>query len=134
MAKYGCKGTVLLQSVSSSYVAVAQVLSIDISGEESETFDSTSLDGGVYKTYAPTGFTEPGDISGELFYDPALTSHTNLTGLAAAPVATNFKVTYADAAPTSIISSCVGFGFDKKIAINDGLKMSFKLKRSGAPT
>ncbi len=52
-AKVKSKGTALLQEISSVYTAIPQVTSIDISGEKGETYDSVTLDGGVFKTKNP---------------------------------------------------------------------------------
>ena len=49
MAIVICKGTVYKQTISASLTAVAQVISLDESGAEAQTFDSTTLDGGVHK-------------------------------------------------------------------------------------
>jgi len=132
--KIKSKGTALLQSISSVYTAIPNILSIDISGEASETYDSTTLDGGTYKTKDGTGYVEPPEISFEFFWDPDDTVHTAFAGLVATPVNTNFKVTYTDSTPTSHIYNGVGFGIDKKVAPADGLKATGKVTTSGAPT
>lgn len=134
MAKLKSKGTTLLQSVSSVYVAIAQLSSIDVSGEKSETFDSVTLDGAVTKTKDPTGYVDPATIKAEAFWDPALTSHVNYQSLVRAPVATNFKVTYTDSGPTSEIYSGTGFGLDKKASPGDGLKGTLEIVTSGNVT
>ena len=79
MAKVKCKGTVLQQEISSVFTAVAQVISIDIGETKTETWDSTSLDTGVGKTKSQTGYAEPGDVSFEIFFDPALAGHQAIT-------------------------------------------------------
>ncbi|HSG60852.1 MAG TPA: hypothetical protein VLA24_05385, partial [Pseudomonadales bacterium] len=82
MTKVVSKGTVLQQEISSVFTAVAQVISIDQSGAESETFESTTLDtSGAGKEYAQTGYTEGGSLSFELFYDPALAGHQAISDL-----------------------------------------------------
>lgn len=134
MAKVRSKGTALLQSIASVYTAIAQVKSIDITGEKSETYDSTTLDGGAYKTKDPTGYVEPCVIKADIFYDPALAGHQAYTSLVATPVATNFKVTYVDGSTTSAIYSGTGFGIDKKVAMNDGLTATIEITTSGAPS
>lgn len=135
MARIRSKGTALLQSISSVYTAIAQLKSIDISGEKSETTDGTTLDqSGAYKIKDPTGYVEPCTIKAEGFYDPALASHVAFEGVVAAPVATNFKVTYTDTAPTSKIYSGVGFGIDKKINPSENVNATFTIETSGAPT
>jgi hypothetical protein len=83
-----CKGTKLQHTVAASLVDIAQLLSIEHSGSGSETFESSTLDGSTYKTFAPTGYSNPGEVSAELFYDPALAGHQAITDLIATP-ATN---------------------------------------------
>ena len=131
--KIKSKGTSLLMSISSVYTAVPQLKSVSLSGEKAETFDSTTLDGTAFKTKDHTGYVEPCSISADVFYDPADTVHVAFISLIAAPVATNFKVTYADAAPTSVIYSGVGFGFDKTASPADGLSGTMTIETSGAP-
>jgi len=132
-AKIKSKGTSWLVSISAVYTVIPSLKSLSVSGEKSETYDSTTLDGGVFKTKDPTGYAEPCTMSGDVFYDPADTVHVFLIGLIAAPVATNFKVTYADTAPTSAIYSGTGFGFDKTASPADGLTGTITVETSGAP-
>jgi hypothetical protein len=134
MAKIKSKGTVLAVSISAVYTAIPQLKSISISGAASETYDSTTLDGTVYKTKDPTGYTEPATISADLFRDPDNTTHQALIALLAAPVATNFKVTYADATPLEEVYSGVGFGWDTTVAPADGLSSTLTVVTSGAPS
>lgn len=132
--KIKSKGTALYMSISSVYTAVPQLKSVSVSGEKSETFDNTTLDGIAFKTKSPTGYVEPCSISADVFYDPQNAVHVAFIALVAAPVATNFKITYADAGPTSAIYSGVGFGFDKSASPADGLSGSMTIETSGAPS
>jgi hypothetical protein len=132
--KVKSKGTALLMSISSVYTAIPQLKSISISGEKSEVFENVTLDGIAFKTKSPTGYVDPCTISAEVFYDPQNAVHAAFTALVAAPVATNFRVTYGDAGPTSVIYSGVGFGFDKSASPADGLSGSLTIETSGAPS
>lgn len=134
MAKIKCKGTKLQQDLASVYTDVAQVISFEHSGCESETFDATSLDSGVFKEYAQTGYSEPGTVSGELFYDPALAGHQNLTDLIVTPADENWKVIFADSG-ASVMGPFVGAGFAFGFAVDmgDGLKGSFSIQVDGNP-
>jgi hypothetical protein len=134
MAKLKSKGTALLQSISAAFVPIAQLNSIDVSGEKSETYDSTTLDGGVGKTLDPTGYVAPATIKAEGFWDLSLSGHIAYQALVRAPVPTNFKVTYTDAGPTSEIYAGTGFGLDKKASPADGLKGSLEIVTSGLPS
>ena len=135
MAIVKCKGTVLQQEISSAFTAVAQVTSLDHSGTESETFESTSLDtSGAGKTYSQTGYTEPGTLSGELFYDPALAGHQAMTDLLTTPADQNWKVIFADTATTEYPFTGAGIGFDFTVDMSDGLKASFSVQLDGLGT
>lgn len=127
------KGTAFLMSISTVYTAITGLKSITLSGEKSETYASHGLDTGVFKTKEPTGYAEPCTITADVFYDPDDTVHLAFIALIAAPVATNFKVTYADATPLSVVYSGVGFGFDKTAVPADGLSGTMTIETSGAP-
>lgn len=133
MAKIKSKGTVLSHTVGTSLTAIAQITDFQESGAEAETFDATTLDGSVYKEYAPTGYSEPGEISGTLFYDPALAGHQNITDIIASPATNAGRVTFADAATTTKSFTAVGHAFGYAVAMNDGLKGNFKVKLTGDP-
>lgn len=128
------KGTALLMSIAAVYTAVTGLKSLTLAGEKSETFPSHTLDGTVFKTKDPTGYADPCTISADVFYDPDDTVHAAFIALIAAPVATNFKVTYVDATPLSAIYSGVGFGFDKTATPADGLSGTMTIETSGAPS
>ena len=133
MVKVISKGTVLLQEVSTIYTAIAQLSDLSFSGYEVETFDCTTLDGAVGKAYAPTGYTEPGEVSLGGYYDPVLASHTNLRDLCTTPVETNFRITYADAGVTQLTFAVAGVSWGSAVAMSDGLKFSSTLKLTGLP-
>ena len=132
--KIKSKGTALLMSIASVYTAVPQLKSLSITGEKSETFDANTLDGTAHKTKAATGYVEPCTINADVFYDPQNAVHAAFIALIAAPTPTNFKVTYADAGPTSVVYSGVGFGFDRTASPADGLSGSMTIETSGTPS
>ena len=130
-----CKGTSLEQTVASSFVAIAQVISLDGPDMESETFEADTLDNtnaGI--PYKGTGRTEGGSLSGELFLDPALQGHNNLQYLLASPESEAWKIIFADAATTEWTFTGAGFSFSPTVALNDGLKASFGIKLDGMVT
>jgi hypothetical protein len=133
MAKVKCKGTVLQHTISASLTAIAQLTSIEVSGSESETWDSTTLDGGVYKTYDQTGYSEPGEVTAELFYDPALSGHQFITDLIAAPADNAMKIIYADAGVTQQSFTSAGVAFGATVAMDNGLVGSVTYKIDGDP-
>jgi hypothetical protein len=134
LAKIKSRGTIVSQYVAAAYVAMAGLQSVDISGEKSETNDTTTLDGGVYKTKDPTGYVDPPTIKLSGLYDPAHATYTAFAGLVSSPAATNFKVTYTDVAPTSAIYSGVGFALDKKISPEKHVTADITIETSGAPS
>ena len=132
--KVPSKGTALLMEISSVYTAFPQITSLSVAGEKAETVDTTTLDGGAAKTKAHTGYVENASISGECLYDPDDTVHIAFIAKVRTPAVNNFKVTYADATPTSEIYAGVGFGFDKSASPADMLRGSFTIETTGAVT
>lgn len=129
------KGTALKQELASVYTAVAQVISLELPEAESETFEADTLDNanaGI--PYKQTGRSEGGSCSGELFYDPALAGHKALTELIKTPQAENWKIVFADAGASEWAFAGAGFSLGGAVALNDGLKGSFKIKLDGIPT
>jgi hypothetical protein len=133
MAKIKCKGTKLQHTISMSLTDIAQLLSIEHSGSASETFDSTTLDGTVYKTYDQTGYSEPGEVTAELFYDPALAGHQAITDLIATPADNAMKIIYADGATTNQSFTASGVEFGVTVDMADGLKGEVTYKVDGDP-
>ena len=127
MAKVICKGTVIKQTISMSLTAVAQVISIDHSGAESETFESTTLDtSGAGKEYLATGYSEGGSVDCELFYDPALAGHQAITDEITTPSEVDWEITFADSTAAAFTTAGTSFGFT--VDMSDGLKGSISLK------
>lgn len=133
MAVVKCKGTIIKHTISAALVAIAQVKSIDFSGAKSLTFDSTTLDGGVYKTKAQTGYSDPGTVALELFYDPALSGHQFITDLMDTPADNAMQVTYADTGATTQSFTQAGVEFGVAVAMEDGLTGSVTYEIDGAP-
>ena len=133
-AKIKSKGTVLAQEINAVYTTIPSLIDISISGEKSQTMDTTALDNSQFTTKAPNGNTDPPTITANGFYDPDDTVITAFHALTASPVATNFKITYTDTTPYSRTYSGVGFGIDKTVSLNDAVKMSLTIETSGAPS
>jgi hypothetical protein len=135
MAKHQCKGTILDQDVASVYVVISQIISIDLPDMESETYDADTLDNtnaGI--PYEPTGRTEGGSMSGELFYDPGLTDHQELTALLTTPAKNNWRIRFTNTGTSIWTFSGAGIGIGGTVALNDGLKANFSVKLNGIPT
>lgn len=134
MAKVKCKGTKLEQTIAAAYVAVAQIISLELPDCESETYEADTLDNASAGIpYEQTGRSEGGSCSGELFYDPALAGHKNLTELIRVPQSEAWKITFADTGASTLTFTGAGFSFGGTVALNDGLKANFSIKLSGIP-
>lgn len=134
MAKLKGKGTVLQQTISSVLTDVAQVIDINIEGEQSESYESTTLDGGVYKTFDLTGYTAPGTVNANLFFDPALAGHQAIVALLTTPATCVWKIKYSDSGPSSLTYTSASIGLSQTIVMNDGLKASLSMQRTSTPT
>lgn len=134
MAKLKGKGTVLQQTISASLTDVAQITDIDLSGEGSLDYDSTTLDGAVYETKELTGYSAAGTVKAGLFFDPALAGHAAIVALITTPATCVWKIKYSDAGPSSLTYTSAGVTLDQKIAMKDGVKATLTMNRTGAPT
>lgn len=137
MAKVRCKGTAIQQYISSVYVSVGQVISLDGPDMEAETYEADTLDNtdaGI--PYESTGRVEGGTLSGEMFYDPALDSHKDFLELLTTPPTTNeqWKLLFADTGTSEWTFTGAGISFSPTVALNDGLKASFSIKLDKIPT
>jgi hypothetical protein len=135
MAFVKSKGTVLKQYISTVYTAVAQVISLDGPGMKSETYEANTLDNanaGIPKK--PTGNTDGGDLSGELFLDPALAGHKSLLALLTTPAVQLWQVVYADTGATTWPFAGGGFSLSPAVSLKDGLKAKFSITLDGLPT
>lgn len=134
MAKLKGRGTIVQQTISATLTDIAQLTDIDIAGEASLDYDSTTLDGVVYQTKELTGYSSAGTVKAGMFFDPALAGHAALVALITTPATCVFKIKYSDAGPSSLTYTAAGFGLDQKVAMNDGLKATMTMNRTGAPT
>lgn len=132
MAKIKVKGTVLKEDIASTLTAVAQVISLEHSGAETETVEADTLDNanaGI--PYEPTGRAEGGSVDGEMFFDPVLAGHQLFTDHITTPADVDYSITFADAATTAWEFTSAGMGFDISFAPGDLVKASFSLKVDG---
>lgn len=127
------KGARLQHTVSAALADIAQLTGFEISGSKSNTFDSTILEGGVYKTKAQTGYSDPGTVTAELFYDPALAGHQAITDLIATPADNAMKIIYADTGASEQSFTSAGTEFGATIAMDNGLKGNVTYEIDGDP-
>jgi len=132
MAKVICKGTVLKQDISAVLTAVAQVSTISLSGAQSQTVESVTLDGGAGIEHIATGYYEPGGATFDIEYDPALAGHSAISDTVHTPAETPWQITYADTGATTHDITAGGAGFDITVDPANLLKASVNLKLSGA--
>lgn len=131
MAQMIGKGTVLKTSgATTTLAAVAQVLDISMSGQESETYESTTLDGSTGKSYAVTGFSEGGSLDFTCFFDASLAGHQVFTDTIATPAELTGSVTWTGNT-TEVTFTAAGVGFGADVAMNDGVKANISLKLTG---
>jgi hypothetical protein len=125
------KGTILKTSgATTTLAAVAQVLDISLSGQESETYDSSTVDGPVGKTYAATGYSEGGSLDFSCFFDSSLAGHQVFTDTIAAPADITGSLVWTGAT-TEVTFTAAGVGFGADVAMDDGVKASVSLKLTG---
>lgn len=126
------KGSVLKHDIAATLTAVAQVISINHSGAQSETFRSTSLDtSGAGHTYTPTGYAEPGTVDFELFFDPALAGHQIITDYITTPATQAHSITFADAGTSAWEYTVAGQTFGVSVAMDDGVKATVSQQLTG---
>lgn len=129
MAKVITKGTVINHFDGTTGTAVAQVISYNHSGAESETYDATTLDTtGAGKEYAATGYSEGGSFDFSLFFDPGLAGHQSLTDDVTTPTERQYSIVFADSATTTQTFDAAGIGFGFTGEMTNGLTADVSLK------
>jgi hypothetical protein len=136
MALVKGKGTQALWEISSVYTAIPQVISIDVSGEKSETYSGRTLDGAVHDAQPSNGYVSNPTIKMELFWDSAHASHAKFkTDMRTPPAAgVNLKLIDVSGTPVTEIWNCTGIGVDVKTVTNEGVKATVTLMTSGNPS
>lgn len=142
MAKIKTKGTSLKVDISGVQTALAQVVSLSKDNMQTETYDADTLDNadaGI--PYEPTGRSEGGNLSGELFFDPGLAGHKYLTTLLDDPSSyfagdTDLACTLGFASDPAVEWPfyAAGLALGVNVALNDGLKAPFEFKLKKLPT
>lgn len=133
LARIPARGTALLQSIAGVYTALDGLKSISVTGRGSKTVEVTQLNGPVTDEHEPTGNTTAAIIKANGHYNPAHATYTAFEGLQAAPVKTNFKVTYTDSGPTSVIYVGAGFKIDIKADLGQMVIADIEIQTTGNP-
>jgi len=134
------KGTVLQMDVAGSLAAIAEVLSIEISGAKSETYDGSTLSqsaSGMVRL--ANGYSTPPDISAELFWLPTNTGHQAITDEITTPTVAagsqlDGKILYADSPATELPYKIAGIEVGQTINKDEGVKANVTFTLNGQPT
>lgn len=130
--KLKSKGATLALSVASVYTPITQLTSLSMDGAEVETFEGTVLEQeSAFKDYPVTGYTEPGSVSFEGFYDTNLASHQALANCLANPDDYSWRMGYSSGATQDFVGGGVSLGVTADPG--DGLKFSGGIQISGDP-
>lgn len=134
MAISKCKGSFLKLSIASTLTAIPHLIGFQHQGAASKSFRSTALDTvGAYEQKEMTGYSDAGNISAELFYDPAGAPHQAITDLIKTPAKSVWQMGFADVGNTVQDLSVAGVKFGTTVAMDDGLKASIELELEGDP-
>lgn len=128
------KGTVWKVDIATVLTTVAQMMSLEFSEAENETFEADYLDNSEAGIpHKGTGRTEGGDLSFEGWFDPAHASHQALTDLLTTPAAagTDCQVVFADSGTTEWDFTAAGVSLGVAVALSEGLKCKGKIKLDG---
>lgn len=134
------KGTVIQMDVAGSLAAIAEVISVEISGAKSETYDGTTLSqsaSGMVRL--ANGYSTPPDISAELFWLPTNSGHQAITDEITTPTVAaasqlDGKILYADSPATELPYKIAGIEVGQTINKDDGVKANVTFTLNGQPT
>lgn len=134
MAIVKTKGTVIQMTISSVLASLAQVININKAEDKNEVHDADHLgNSSAGILMASSGRTTVGAISGEIFYDPADSSHQGFSALLATPSENAGKIILADSGSAEITYTSVGVGLGMAVALGDGLKAPFSIDLKDLP-
>lgn len=136
MAIVKTKGTLLQVTISSTLTTIGQIISFNKAEDKGESFESDYLEKtGPGIPMTATGRVTVGEISGELFLDPADASHEFIMSQLETPPTTAVasKIVLADGATEEITFDVVAFGLGAAVALGDGLKAPFSLTLEDLP-
>lgn len=133
--KYSSKGTLLQRSISAVWTTIAANRSVNGPDGEVQFFDGTALDSDVsIEDGELTGHTTPGQVSGEVFYDPADAVHTLLTDdLVAGGAQASYRIRLPDGTLAITFTGSVQ-RFSPKASVRDGLMADLSIKLQSVAT
>lgn len=132
MAIVRSKGSVLSISGGGLSGAVGQLLSWETSGNEIDTFDGTTLDNASpYYNILQNGYVNPGEVSGEVYYDPTLHDWAYALCDASPVIPFTVTVSYGPSSVGTRSHAAAGISVGTKVSMKDGVRLTFKIKRTG---
>lgn len=136
MAKNKGKGTTLHAEISSVYTAIPQLISINKSGEKSETYVARHIDGNVHSDRPNNGYVSNPDIKCEVWFDSGNAVHAFLKTSMRTPPAAGVNVKLTDTAGTPVVEiwNVTGIGIDEKYSTDEGVKADITFETSGNPS
>ena len=134
------KGTALQMDVAGSLATIAEVISIEISGAKSQTYDYPTINqsaSGIPRL--ANGYSDPPDVSCELWWMPTNAGHQALTDEITTPSVTaagqlDGNIIYADTGATAVPFKIAGIEVGQTSAQAEGVKASVTFTLSGQPT
>ena len=131
MTKYSAYGTALKRGT----VEIAQVTSISGPGISLDTVDVTEHDGSGWEEVVPT-ILRSGEVTLEIAYDPAETTHKNVSGGLLYDLVQRTKSAYTLTFPSlhSWTFNAYVTGFEPSAPVDGALTASVTLKITGAVT
>lgn len=131
MTKYSAYGTALKRGT----VEIAQVTSISGPGISLDTVDVTEHDGSGWEEVVPT-ILRSGEVTLEIAYDPADTTHKNASGGLLYDLVQRASSVYTLTFPSSHSWSFSAYvtGFEPSAPVDGALTASVTLKITGAVT
>lgn len=132
--KYSSKGTELQREIASVMTPVASCLSLKGPGAEVQFWDGTALDSDDIEDGELADMVAPGEMSGQIFYDPADAVHS-LFGddLAARGQYINWQLVCPDTGASVITFNGSTKTFETSAAVKDGFKGDFAIKLRTPP-
>jgi len=136
MAILKSKGTIFQYSISSTLTAVPQIVSIDKSGEGSETMDVRALDSAVGLPMAATGFVKSCEITLDVLFDSTSASvhRSILADMRTPTMGVVTKLTRTDAGPSAEAWTTAGISFDESMEGSKPIGGKFKFTMTGSPS
>ena len=133
----GYAGT-LKVDIASTYTAIAQIRDLSGPSMSANAIESTHRDGGGVKEFI-AGLRDGGEVSFDIVYDPALTTHSasaagGVVTLLSAGTKNGFQLVFADVGETTAEFDAIVTSFEPTMPIDDLQTADVTLKVSGAIT